>query len=73
MRCCLAHDESNLDTNLLVDALLLLLDLLFELLDRCSIRRGTVGLEDLDIPGSGLADRRIVIVENAVHTRLLEV
>jgi len=73
MEYCLAHDESNLDTDLLVDTLLLLLDLLLELLDRCSIRRGTVGLENLDIPSSRLADCRIVIVEKAVHTRLLEV
>jgi hypothetical protein len=73
MRYCLAHDESNLDTDLLIDTLLLLLDLLFELLDRCSVRRGTVGLKNLDIPSSGLADRRIDIVEKAVHTRLLEV
>lgn len=44
------HDESNLDSNLLIDTLLFLFNLLFKLLDRCSIRRGTVGLEDLDIP-----------------------
>lgn len=52
---CDGRDESNLDSDLLVDTLLLLLDLLLKLLDRCSIRRGTVGLEDLDIPSDGLA------------------
>jgi hypothetical protein len=57
MTYCFRHDGSNLDSNLLIDALLFLLDLLFELLDRCSVRRGTVGLEDLDIPGSELADQ----------------
>jgi hypothetical protein len=45
----------NLDADLLIDTLLLLLDLLLELLDRCTIRRSTVGLENLDIPGAGVS------------------
>jgi hypothetical protein len=40
-----------LDTDLLVDTLLFLLDLLLQLLDSGSIRRGSVCLEDLYIPG----------------------
>jgi hypothetical protein len=45
----------NLDADLLIDTLLLLLDLLLELLDRCTIRRGTVRLENLNIPGAGVS------------------
>lgn len=47
-----------LDTNLLIYALLLLLDLFLELLYRGTVRRGAVGLEDLDIPSGKLAGRR---------------
>ena len=43
-------DVVYLHANLLVYALLLLLYLLFELLDGGSVRRSTVGLENLDIP-----------------------
>jgi hypothetical protein len=42
--------QSNLDADLLINALLLLLDLLLELLDGCSVGCSTVGLEDLNIP-----------------------
>lgn len=41
-----------LDTNLLIDALLLLLDLLLELLYRRAIWGGAIRLENLDIPDS---------------------
>lgn len=43
---------SYLHANLLVHALLLVLDLLLELLQLRSIGRGTVGLEHLDVPAS---------------------
>lgn len=42
---------SYLNTNFLIHALLLLLDLLFELLYGRAIWGGAVRLEDLDIPG----------------------
>lgn len=62
----LDNEQSNLDSNLLVHTLLLLLNLFLKLLDRCSVGRGTVGLEDLDISSCGLADRscarRVVFV-----------
>jgi hypothetical protein len=64
---------SNLDSNLLIHTLLLLLDLLLQLLNRCSVGRGTVGLEDLDIPSCGLADRSYARRVDSVRTRLLEV
>jgi hypothetical protein len=42
-----------LDANLLIYALVLLLNLLFKLLDGGSVRRGAVSLEDLDISEGG--------------------
>lgn len=50
-----AEFQPNLDADLLIDTLLLLLDLLLELLDRCTVRRGAVGLENLNIPGAGVS------------------
>ena len=44
-----------LDANLLVDTLLLLLYLLLEILEGVAVGRSTIGFEDLDIPGGGLA------------------
>lgn len=42
------------DTNLLVHALLPLFYLLLQLLDGGTVRRGTVGLENLDVPGDAV-------------------
>lgn len=47
--------ESYFDTNLLIYALLFLLDLFLELLDRCTVWRGAICLQNLDIPGRALA------------------
>lgn len=41
---------AHLDSNLLIHALLLFLDLLLELLESCSVWRSSIGLEYLDIP-----------------------
>lgn len=43
-------ERAHLHADLLVDALLLVLDLLFDLLERCGVRSGAICFEDLNIP-----------------------
>jgi hypothetical protein len=47
--------ESYFDTNLLIYALLFILDLFLKFLDCCTIWRRAIGLQDLNIPGKLLA------------------
>lgn len=50
-------DATYLDANLFVNALLFLFNLFLKFLYRGTVRRGAIGLEDLDIPSSQLARR----------------
>jgi hypothetical protein len=53
---------TNLYAYLLIDTLLLLLDLLFQLLQRCTIRRGAIGLENLYVPSRYVSFSRAEVV-----------